>query len=245
MEIFWRLQTTATESAQTFLEFVRRSKSLDVRSLTGYFYDERLQDETDEVNGLPDGEPQLPTVEKQESRQTLESLTSAKSSGIYTSPRPGFSVNCITVSAVREAVETFMQSAGGLFRVFTKAEVSDTVNEAFKDCLRPDEANFIKIIGREAGPLRRVQLVEICGMAAVGTLYLRLSRQQCDTPSSESANVLYTITRHLLEVSIAFSPLRAMKICALLAMYNIVLKGTVALAYIGRFTFLSAPDATH
>lgn len=37
----------------------------------------------------------------------------------------------------------------------------------------------------------------------------------------------------MLDSAIEANPLRAMKMCALLAMYNVVVKGSVALAYVG------------
>jgi hypothetical protein len=74
-------------------------------------------------------------------------------------------------------------------------------------------------------------MCELCGMAAVGVLYMRIDDSSA---SAELASNFYSITKHFLDNAIEADPLRATKVCALLALYNIVLHASVALAYVGR-----------
>jgi len=78
----------------------------------------------------------------------------------------------------------------------------------------------------------RTYAAELAGMAAIGVVHSQLADPET-APPPELADYFYAVAKHGLDSAISFSPLRAMKICSLLGMYNIVVKATVALAYIG------------
>ena len=139
----------------------------------------------------------------------------------------------VTIMIIKNAVNMFLQSAGMLFHCFTRKQADNILDNEFGLFEHPDKTSLWDILKRETNIQRNAQLAELCGMAAVGILYLRLQSQN-NMPSAESAGYIYSTTRLLLDSSIQANPLRAIKVCALLAMYNIVLKGTVALAYIGN-----------
>lgn len=75
-------------------------------------------------------------------------------------------------------------------------------------------------------------MCEVCASAAVGSQYSH------GKVSAQAGHQFYNIARHLLDDAIQVDPLRGMKVCALLAMYNIVIKGSVALAFIGMLSEL-------
>lgn len=80
---------------------------------------------------------------------------------------------------------------------------------------------------REDEAISLATLCEICSIAAFGS---RFSRAQIPP---EHGDYFLNITKQLLEECIADVPLRAMKVCALIAMCNIVNKATAAFAYVG------------
>ncbi|RYO02259.1 hypothetical protein AA0120_g409 [Alternaria tenuissima] len=84
----------------------------------------------------------------------------------------------------------------------------------------------------------RTYAAELAGMAAIGVVHSQLADPET-APPPELADYFYAVAKHGLDSAISFSPLRAMKICLLLGMYNIVVKATVALAYIGMILHLN------
>lgn len=117
----------------------------------------------------------------------------------------------------RDAVQYFIKCTGILFHIFTK----DQGDRAFDEMLRGAEST-----------VPRISMCEVCASAAVGSQYSH------GKVSAQAGHQFYNIARHLLDDAIQVDPLRGMKVCALLAMYNIVIKGSVALAFIGMLSEL-------
>lgn len=251
--MFWRLQAVSTPDAQCFLNFVRGQESLDIPSLAQYFQDRHLLDDQDRQANVSSAcnqglDPINPDRISPQCKSESEDSDKATGPISIVQQKPSVdpvTVAPITVSAVRKAVDMFLRSAGALFHVFTQAEVARSIEEVFGGCQQPDETDFMVLLSDATDERLRAQLAEICGMAAIGTVYLRLpGPQTIPCPPAEAAKVLYTITKLMLEDSMQFSALRAMKLCTLLAIYNITLKGTVALAYISIFTPRLPPIVT-
>lgn len=112
-----------------------------------------------------------------------------------------------------EAFSTFLKCTATIFHIYTQDEVDALLTES----LQTD------------GQIPLSTLCEVCGIAAVGS---RFSRAKI---SPELGEYYFTITKQLLDECIEKTPLRAMKVCALLAMCNIVNKATAAFAYVGEF----------
>jgi hypothetical protein len=112
-----------------------------------------------------------------------------------------------------EAFSTFLKCTATIFHIYTQEEVDALLTES----LQTD------------GQIPLSTLCEVCGIAAVGS---RFSRAKI---SPELGEYYYTVTKQLLDECIEKTPLRAMKVCALLAMCNIVNKATAAFAYVGGF----------
>lgn len=111
-----------------------------------------------------------------------------------------------------EAFSTFLQCTATIFHIYTQDEVEDLLT----DSLQVDDQV----------PLST--LCEICGIAAVGS---RFSRSKI---SPEMGEFYFSVTKQLLDECIEKTPLQAMKVCALLAMCNIINKATAAFAYVGQ-----------
>lgn len=114
--------------------------------------------------------------------------------------------------ATIEAFRFLLQCTGLLFHVFTRAQ---------------GEALLQEVQGNDDTAVSETSMCEACAMAALGFQY-----SQGET-GFETGQYLYNVARQYLDDAIAADPLRAMKVCVLLAMYNIVKKSSVALVYVG------------
>ncbi|KAK4670020.1 uncharacterized protein QC763_0038470 [Podospora pseudopauciseta] len=110
-------------------------------------------------------------------------------------------------------VQSFYSSSGKLFHVFTVEQVNQHHRAVFGLDNRPklDE---------------RVSIGCLAIVAAIGVQY---NPNEFEKGTDE---LLYSAARLLYTDVLEFGPLLAIKVCTLLAMYNINNKGTVALAYI-------------
>ena len=61
-----------------------------------------------------------------------------------------------------------------------------------------------------------------------------------DSCSREIEQGLYDLARHFFEVAAEQEPLHSIKVCSLLAQYNIMSKEMIALAYVGKATSTKA-----
>jgi hypothetical protein len=78
----------------------------------------------------------------------------------------------------------------------------------------------------------RTYAAELAGMAAIGVVHSQLA-DPATAPPPELADYFSAVAKHGLDSAISYCPIRAMRVCALLGMYNFVVKATVALAYVG------------
>jgi hypothetical protein len=72
----------------------------------------------------------------------------------------------------------------------------------------------------------------LAGMASIGVVHAQLA-DPATAPPAELADYFYAVAKLSLDVAIEHNPLHAVKICALIAMYNIIVHATVSLAYLG------------
>ncbi|KAK4202054.1 hypothetical protein QBC40DRAFT_47121 [Triangularia verruculosa] len=115
--------------------------------------------------------------------------------------------------SMRACVESFFSSAGKLFHVFSQDQVMEHHKTMFGFDGRP----------------RLDQKVSICIVSIVAAIGAQYNLSEFDEGTDE---VLWSIARLLFADVLEFAPLPAIKVCTLLAMYNINNKSTIALAYI-------------
>lgn len=215
VNLLWTLKTLPSEEAAAFLERIRSAE--DPSTLL--------------VSGVPNGKrprsPDSPSVgsKRVNSSQTPSAMEmhpwDPQSALTTTQDCSAFSI--IKSPACRDAFHYFIKCTGTLFHIFT----ADQGNAALDDVLRCEDGAFPKI-----------SLCEVCAIAAVGAQY---SRGKISASAGEN---FYNLAKHFLDDVIECDPLRGMKVCTLLAMYNIVIKGTVALAFIGElFTVPMLPSS--
>ncbi|QKD57570.2 uncharacterized protein FOBCDRAFT_140392 [Fusarium oxysporum Fo47] len=118
-----------------------------------------------------------------------------------------------SASTTQAAVESFFSSSGKLFHVFSREQVSGYYKDVF---------------GRDGCPIPR-QKTAICCLAAVAAVGVQYNAGDFEVAIE---GVFYDLARQFFGSFMEEQPLDAIKVCALLAMYNIMNKATVSLAYI-------------
>jgi hypothetical protein len=157
-----------------------------------------------------------PTIHTPTSQQNSMDGISGSESSFQSHPSLeevwGFAdINLPGEAVTKKAISGFLDFGSKLFHVFTPVQLAIFHQDIFH------------------GELGKSKLAICClsSASAVGTQYIDA------TP--EDSHAFYTIAKRHLDDVIASHPLDAMKVCSLLAMYNIMDKGAVALIYVGKF----------
>lgn len=120
------------------------------------------------------------------------------------------------LDTVKEAIEVFFSCSGRLFHVFSREQVA---------------AHYAALVEARHGLLSQARLKEVLcfvmAVAAVGALYV------ADGSRNPKGHVFYDVARCYLDDVIERRPYDAIKVCALLAQYNVLSKATVSLSYVG------------
>ncbi|KAL0260079.1 hypothetical protein SLS55_005824 [Diplodia seriata] len=115
---------------------------------------------------------------------------------------------------IKHAFSIYIERTTMLFHVYTEADVSRILALV-------DEPSVLDI----PGPV----LCEVCSIVAIASHF---DRQRVPPDKSD---LMYSVAKHFLDDLVLQNPLRAIKVCALLVLYNVVVKATVALTYVGKF----------
>jgi hypothetical protein len=118
-------------------------------------------------------------------------------------------------STTQQAINAFFSCSGKLFHVFTREQVLEIYDIVF-------DAQAAMTGSKKAA------VGSLMAVASVGAQYLP------EEFSPQVASRFYNIARQYFEDVIEHQPLTAIKVCALLAQYNILDKALISLAYIGR-----------
>ena len=114
----------------------------------------------------------------------------------------------------QRALDSFFSSSGKLFHVFSR----DQVMACFRDVFNGPGA------GRNAEATAC-----LTGVAAVGAQY------NPHLFEDSSLRGFYNICRLYLDEVLKEAPLQAVKVCTLMAMYNIMGKSLAAVAFVGKY----------
>jgi hypothetical protein len=118
-------------------------------------------------------------------------------------------------SVTRRAIENFYSSSGDLFHVFSHEQALQYFDQVFGNDLPPPENK--KAI--------------VCCIAAIAAVGVQYNTEEFDEGLDA---VYYDVTRHCFSDIVEHRPLDAIKVCTLLAMFNVLDKATVSLAYVGK-----------
>jgi hypothetical protein len=234
-EILWYLQTNSLDKASELLQHLRSVRGADYGAVlekisrAGSGSSSGLGSPSthtsDSSSGVQVDHPASEVMQYQQSPFIIDQHIAG--SVEFTDPPTGQDA---TVDGIRAAIDMFFMCIGGLFYVFDKSDVEKTIELLVMSTKGMTLANLVS----SASSMEvRTLAAELAGMAAMGILHLRL-RVPDKAPSAQLADYLYAVAKHGLDTAIQYNPLRAMKVCLLLAFYNIALHATVALAYIGK-----------
>jgi hypothetical protein len=119
-------------------------------------------------------------------------------------------------TVTKNAIISFTSCSGKLFQVFTKEQMDQFYHSIFQ---HPEIS--LDTVKSEIGCLMAA--------AAVGAQY------DPDQFGSEIKNTFYNIANYFFVSILEEEPIRAIKVCALLAQYNVFDKNTVAIAHVGQY----------
>ncbi|KAL1872981.1 hypothetical protein Daus18300_004122 [Diaporthe australafricana] len=120
----------------------------------------------------------------------------------------------IDVNATRTAIDSFYSSSGKIFHAFNKQQTERALSNIIEHQGVPYEAH-------------QADVCCVMAIAAVGAQYV--NSRETDKPQEET---FYEAAKRYFDYVVENQPLDAVKICALLAMFNTFGKAMVALAYI-------------
>jgi hypothetical protein len=236
LEMFWYLQSNNGDEAQDLLRHIRSSGPVGLMST----YKE-LQDRQTSI-ALPESTSftalnktpvsKKAKLETESLKEQWKTIVDINNPAIYEFPEAKRCSPLVTVATVKAGVDMFFNATGLLFYVFPKEQADAIKHDLLNEAKYPGDTPFTVILSKSKSMQERARLAEICGAASVGMIYQRLFDKQQPPPLGLS-DYLYSTTKQMLDSTIEVNPLRAMKVCAMLAMYNIVVKGSVALAYVG------------
>ncbi|KAH7130893.1 hypothetical protein EDB81DRAFT_727833 [Dactylonectria macrodidyma] len=116
-------------------------------------------------------------------------------------------------SVAKAAVHSFFTSSGKLFHVFSREQV---------------QSYYEQVLGSDGCPIPS-QKTAVCCLAAVAAVGVQYNADDFEVGMD---GVFYDVAKHFFETLMEEQPLDAIKACTMLAMYNIMNKATVSLAYI-------------
>jgi hypothetical protein len=119
-------------------------------------------------------------------------------------------------SITEKAVASFFNCSGKLFHVFQEDEIAQCFQATFHD------------FNASLGDIK-TKICSLMAVAAVGAQYTP------DAFSKEVETVYYDLARHFFDFTVEKEPLSAIKVCTLLAQYNVMNKAMVSLTYVGKY----------
>jgi hypothetical protein len=242
LQIISYLRSQPFQKASEFLRFMRLTESLNLKDLMRY----RTENGEFDRDAMSDSKPASyadlliegteefriiapPSIESKSAvTSILEQFLSDSLVHASAVSEASSAARSATVETVETAVEMFLNCSKSLFYIITDEQVAEHL-----DRLKKYRGELLlEVLEENIGSQFSAQFAEITGMAAIGVLLLRQSNT-APAVSTALADYLYAISRHLLDDVIEEDPLRAMKVCSLLAFYNILLRAAVAFAYTG------------
>lgn len=237
LDILYHLQTTDFDAASELLHQLRSAKSGDVEAMLsciGRGRPSRSARPLSDSFEMDVDEPDEP-ARKLSSATTLadyhQSPFSPRSQDVTVSLSLITAPTGHDVSAdeMHVLLDTFFARVGSLSSIFDRSEVNRNIANLAAD----PSLTFVEFCNKPATSSEvTMGLSRVAGMLAIGMMYLRAKTPEA-APSMEVAMFYYSIAKHGLDNAIQHSPLCAMKLCALLAFYNLSLHSGVASAYIG------------
>ena len=141
---------------------------------------------------------------------------------------------------MKTGIDNFFTCTGALFPTFTREEADNMEREIIAPIQAHGYNWLLDSTDEPVSMRRKAALSELCGMAAIGLQYNSSTLPGLGMPTArepglfEFDKAFYAISKRYLDTAIESNPFRAMKLCALLSMFNVITHSSVALAYVGR-----------
>jgi hypothetical protein len=232
-EILWYLQTKSPEQVTALLELLRSNQDGGVGAVLQHFAQYRQEFPhltTATSNGSSSWSQQGAAPQAPVLSEPLDLPGLLDSRGL-TLPDSAASVSTRTQHATaRDLVgplERFFNCVGALFYIMSPDEVEKNMQS-----VQHMQVPLGDIVSANEDPKMTTIAAELAGMAAIGIVHATLADPNA-APPAELADYFYGVAKNGLDAAIECSPLTAVKICALIAMYNIIVHATVALSYLG------------
>ncbi|EXK24655.1 hypothetical protein FOXG_11952 [Fusarium oxysporum f. sp. lycopersici 4287] len=124
-------------------------------------------------------------------------------------------ISDVAIQALRDGVDCYFLYMGNMFPIYTRKEANlilDTFQEA-----KPDQVAS-----------RKVAYGELLAISALGFQY---DRQTLPNGNASVCTPFYQKARLFLDYVVEQAPLRAMRICCCLGIYNVIAKSSLAISY--------------
>jgi hypothetical protein len=239
-EVLWFLQTTSPEAAIDMLSQLRSNPGGDIGAIVQHFaqYRRDVLDSTTSsstastASTSPETSPEISGTPITPGIVDFSQLLDARGPAVQLNDvtSPATRTQFATVYHLEGPLEWFFNCVGALFYIMDPDEVRKNI-----ELLKASTAAHIPL-GDLVAPntdMRTATLAaELAGMASIGVVHANLA-DPTTAPPAELADYFYAVAKMGLDAAIQYSPVRAVKICTLVAMYNIVVHATISLAYLG------------
>jgi hypothetical protein len=235
-EVLWYLQTKSPEQATGLLDFLRANQEGGVGAIVQHFAQYRqefahLTAAASNAATAPSSsssnhyapfaavlpEPlDLPGLLDDRGLMHPDSVASASTRTRHA-----------TVNDLAGPLKWFFNCVGALFYIVNEDAVEESIQS-----IRHVDVPLGDLVSANEDPKTTTIAAELAGMASIGVVHATLS-DPASAPPAELADYFYAVAKLGLDAAMEYSPLRAVKICALVAMYNIIVHATVALSYLG------------
>ncbi|KAI0865038.1 hypothetical protein F4860DRAFT_510195 [Xylaria cubensis] len=142
-----------------------------------------------------------------------DSAESSTASPIPRQAHDSIGLTMPSIQVTKRALDGFFSCSGKLFHVFSQAQVA---------CI----ADLVYSEANDESESRKADIGSLMAVAAVGSQYNNTAIED------EVQEIFYNVAKLHFDAVITQRPLDAIKICALLCMYNVFSKATVSLAYV-------------
>lgn len=124
----------------------------------------------------------------------------------------------VAIQALRDGIGCFFLYMGNMFPIYTRTE-ANSILDTFQEA-KPDQVAS-----------RKVAYGELLAICALGFQY---DRQTLPNGNASVCTPFYQKARLFLDYVVEQAPLRAMRICCCLGIYNVIAKSSLAISYTGR-----------
>lgn len=131
----------------------------------------------------------------------------------------------VAIQALRDGIDCYFSYLGTMFPIYTRKE-ADSIIDTF---LASREGNPDQVVSK------KVAYGELLAICALGFQY---DRQTLPNGNASICTPFYQKARLFLDYVVEKAPLRAMRICCCLGIYNVIAKSSLAISYTGESTML-------